>query len=316
MNASSAGGARAGDPGDIRRGLLLVLVAMVVLPGQDTVAKFLSATVSPGTITWVRFLLQSLFMLPFLLYFHGTAGLVPRRLGLNMVRGALVACSSVLFFAAIKFMPLADAMAIFFIEPFILTILSAVVDKEPVGWRRRIAVAVGFVGVLIVIQPSWSVFGAISIVPALSGGLFAVYVLLNRRVSMYDAPLTMQFAAGVSALAVLTPVLFLGQLSGASELMPTPPGGNELMLLLLMGVFGTSGHLLFVQAARSVPSSIIAPMQYAEIVCAALYGYLVFGDFPTLVKWFGIAIVVGSGAYVFWRESRVRGPTPRPPSPV
>ena len=82
-------------------------------------------------------------------------------------------------------MPIADALAIFFIEPFILTILSAVVDKEHVGWRRRIAVAAGFVGVLIVVQPSWSVFGPISLVPAAGGALFAVYALLNRRLSAY-----------------------------------------------------------------------------------------------------------------------------------
>ena len=73
-----------------------------------------------------------------------------------------------------------------------------------------------------------------------------------------------------------------------------------------MGVFGTTGHLLFVQASRLAPSSLIAPMQYVEIVCAAFFGYFVFGDFPTLWKWIGIAIIVGSGAYVFWRESRVR----------
>jgi drug/metabolite transporter (DMT)-like permease len=71
-----------------------------------------------------------------------------------------------------------------------------------------------------------------------------------------------------------------------------------------MGVFGTSGHLLFVQASRLAPSSLIAPMQYVEIVGAAILGYLVFGDFPTPMKWVGIAIIVGSGAYVFWRESR------------
>jgi drug/metabolite transporter (DMT)-like permease len=290
----------------VLRGLGLVTLAMIVLPGQDTIAKYISDTVSPGQVAWARFLLQTLFTLPFLLYFQGSRGLVPNRLWPNVLRGVLIASSSTLFFTAIKFMPLADALAIFFIEPFILTILSAVVDKEHVGWRRRVAVAAGFVGVLIVVQPSRNVFGAISLVPAIAGALFAVYVLLNRRLTAFDTPLTMQLTAGLSALAVLTLCLAAGWLAGLPELSPSPVGAREVGFLLLMGLFGTSGHLLFVQAARLAPSSLIAPMQYVEIVAAALFGYLVFGDFPTAWKWLGIAIIVGSGAYVFWRESRVR----------
>ena len=186
------------------------------------------------------------------------------------MRGVLIATSSTLFFTAIKFMPMADALAIFFIEPFILTILSAVVDKEHVGWRRRIAVAAGFVGVLIVVRPSYDVFGAVSLIPAAGGALFAVYALLNRRLAAYDTPLTMQFTAGVSALAVMTrrarPRLAL---AGLPDLSPSPVGAREIGFLLLMGVLGTSGHLMFVQAAQLAPSSLIAPMQYVEILCGA-----------------------------------------------
>jgi drug/metabolite transporter (DMT)-like permease len=290
----------------VARGLTLILLAMIVLPGQDTVAKYLSASISPGQINWARFLLQTLFTLPFLLHFQGAGGLVPKRIWPNVLRGVLIAASSLLFFTAIKFMPIADAIAIFFIEPFILTVLSAVVDKEHVGWRRRIAVAAGFVGVLIVVQPSWNVFGAISLLPAAAGTTFAVYVLLNRRLSRYDTPLTMQLAAGISALFVMTLVLATGWLTDMRELAPTAIGGREFAFLLLMGVFGTGGHLLFVYGGRLAPSSLVAPMQYVEIVFAVIFGYFVFGDFPSLVKWIGIAIIVGSGAYVFWRESRVR----------
>jgi drug/metabolite transporter (DMT)-like permease len=279
---------------------------MVVLPAQDTIAKHLSDAISPGQITWARFLLQSLFTLPFLLYFQGRRGLLPNRLWPNVLRGLLIAASSTLFFTAIKFMPIADALAIFFIEPFILTILSAVIEKEHVGWRRRVAVAIGFLGVLIVVQPSWNVFGPISVIPALGGTTFAVYALLNRRQARYDTPLTMQFAAGLSALFFLTLVLAAGWLTEVSDIAPSAMGGREVAFLLFMGVLGTGGHLLFVHGGKLAPTSLVAPMQYVEIVFAALFGYLVFGDFPSLVKWFGIAIIVGSGAYVFWRESRLR----------
>ena len=175
-------------------------------------------------IAWARFLMQSLFMLPFVLYFQGARGLIPNRLWPNVIRGALIAASSTLFFTAIKFMPLADALAIFFIEPFILTILSAVIDKEHVGWRRRIAVGAGFIGVLIVVQPSYGVFGPLSLIPALAGALFAVYALLNRRLSAFDTPLTMQFTAGVSALLILTAGLAVGWLLGVPDLSLAPVG--------------------------------------------------------------------------------------------
>lgn len=297
---------RSEDQSAVLRGLGFCTIAMILLPGQDIIAKYVSDTVSPGTLSWVRFFLQSLFTLPFILYFQGARGLVPNRLWPNVLRGGLIATSSTLFFAAIAVMPVADAVAIFFIEPFILTILSAAIDGEHVGWRRWTAVVAGFVGVLIVVQPSWAVFGPVSIVPAIGGGIFAVYVLLNRRLTAFDTPATMQFTAGLSALAVISVALVAGWMFGLPSLTPSAVGAREVGFLLLMGVLGTSGHLFFVRASRLAPSSLIAPMQYVEIVGAAILGYLVFGDFPNLLKWVGIAIIVGSGAYVFWRESRVR----------
>ncbi|MGH6925369.1 MAG: DMT family transporter [Propylenella sp.] len=302
----SSPGAYPHDQHSVARGLTCVIVAMVVLPGQDTVAKYLTDTVSPGQINWARFLLQSIFMLPFVIYFQGSRGLIPNRIWPNVLRGALIAASSLLFFTAIKFMPLADALAIFFIEPFILTLLSAVVEREHVGWRRQVAVAVGFVGVLIVVQPSWNVFGPVSLIPAVAGGTFAVYLLLNRRQARFDTPLTMQFAAGLSALLFMTLGLGVGWLADVPELSPSLIGGREIGWLLFMGALGTGGHLFFVYGGKLAPSSLIAPLQYLEIVFAVIFGYFVFGDFPSLVKWGGIGIIVGAGAYVFWREGRVR----------
>jgi drug/metabolite transporter (DMT)-like permease len=302
------------DRGAVLRGLGLVTIAMIVLPGQDAVAKYISGSVSPGLITWARFLMQTLFTLPFLLMLQGSAGLFPERLWLNVARGALVALSSLLFFTSIKFMPLADALAIFFIEPFILTVLSAVFEHERVGWQRKLAVTAGFVGVLIVVRPSYDVFGWISLLPAAAGCSFAVYVLLNRRMSAFDTPLTMQFTAGWSALGLLTLLLGFGWLAGIPDIAPTIPDAGATGFLLLMGVLGTSGHLLFVQAARWAPSSLLAPMQYVEIACAALLGYLVFGDFPDLWSWIGILIIVAAGASVFLPEDRALADINRPGS--
>jgi drug/metabolite transporter (DMT)-like permease len=160
--------------------------------------------------------------------------------------------------------------------------------------------------VLIVVRPSYDVFGPVSLIPAAAGFVFAVYVLLNRRLSAHDSVLTMQFSAGAAALVIMTAVLLLGWATGLEEIVPTAPGSRETWLLVVMGALGAGGHIMFVQASRYVPSSMIAPMQYLEIVCAALFGYLLFGDFPDTLSWLGIGLIVASGLFVFWRESRVR----------
>jgi drug/metabolite transporter (DMT)-like permease len=304
---SSRAGADGSDHRAVARGLGFVLVAMVLLPGQDAVAKLVSDTLSPGLINWARFFLQTLLTVPFLLYFEGPRGFVPNRIWPNLVRGSLIATSSMLFFTAIRTMPLADALAIFFVEPFILTVLSAVIDKEHVGWRRGIAVAAGFLGVLIVVRPSYQVFGPVSLIPAAAGFVFAVYVIMNRRLSAHDSPLTMQFSAGAAAMVIMTVALAFGAAAGMATLTPSLLGTREAGFLLLMGLLGACGHMMFLQAARLAPSSLIAPMQYLEIVCAALLGLLMFGDFPDRWSWVGIAIIVTSGLSVFWRDDRAQG---------
>ena len=296
------------------RGLAYVAIAMLLLPGQDAVAKLAAASVPIVVINLARFVLQAGFTLPLLLRAQGWRGLVPNRLWPNVVRGVLIALSSGFFFTALKYLPLADALAIFFVEPLIVTVLSAVVDKEVVGWRRRIAVLVGFMGAMLVIRPSFGVFGWVSLLPLGGAFVFSIYIIMNRRLSRADTPLTMQFVSGTSAAILMGLTLLAGSILEIPALYPTALGVRELALLVLMGVLGTTGHLLLVHSARVVPSSLIAPFQYIEIVGATILGYALFGDFPDLLKWVGILIIVGSGVFVFWRERQLgRRPRAAPP---
>ena len=211
-----------------------------------------------------------------------------------------------------KYMPLADAMAVFFVEPLMLTLLSAVVLKETVGWRRRIAVAVGFIGTLIVIQPSWELFGWVSLLPLGTAALFAVYLVLNRRLGVHDTPLVMQLYAGIGGTVTVIVALFLGASFGVSDMtLGTPATGMSWFLLFAIGAIATGGHLLVVQASRLAPASLLAPFQYLEIVMAVIIGLFVFQEFPTASKWLGIAIIIASGAYVVWREGK-KQKTPEP----
>ena len=156
---------------------------------------------------------------------------------------------------------------------------------------------------MIVIQPSYAVFGPVSLLPLATAFCFAFYLLLNRALAPHDTPLTMQFSAGFAGTLVMTLALAFGVTVGISDLMPTTAEPWEWGLMALIGAIATGGHLMVVQAFRRAQASLLAPFQYLEIVSATILGYLLFGDFPGPLKWFGIAIIIGSGLYVFWRET-------------
>ena len=144
--------------------MVLMLAAMLILPGIDAIAKWLSGSISSGQVAWSRFFFQTLLMLPLFLRTRGA--IMTQALPLHALRGALIALATLLFFSALKYLPLADAISIFFVEPLILTLLSALFLGESVGWRRLAAVATGFAGALIVIRPSFSALGAPALLPA------------------------------------------------------------------------------------------------------------------------------------------------------
>jgi drug/metabolite transporter (DMT)-like permease len=255
----------------------------------------------------MRFFIQCWLMFFILLIVGGFAAMRTQYLAGNLIRGALMGFGGLCFFTAVKYMPLADAMAVFFAEPLILTLFSAIFLKEKVGWRRFSAVGIGLIGTMIVIQPSFEIFGAVSLLPLATAVTFAIYLILNRKYGAKESPLVMQFYAGVGGWMFAGVAMIFGTAAGLGDLsFGLPHGIQPWLLLLLLGTIGTVSHLMVVQAFKLAPASVLAPFQYLEIVNAVLVGLIVFGDFPTPSKWCGIAIIVGSGFYVFMRERRVK----------
>lgn len=281
----------------------LMLVAMLVLPGIDAIAKWLSGAIPAGQIAWSRFLFQTILMLPLFLRTRGA--MATRALPMHALRGTLIALTTLLFFAALKHLPLADAISIFFVEPLILTLLSALILAEPVGLRRLTAVAVGFVGALIVIRPSFSALGAPALLPLGAALSFALYLMLTRKLAQHELPERMQFYAGVFGAVAMTLALLIGAAADIAVLGVVWPSPSQWLLLAGLGVIATGGHLLVVHAFRWAPAGLLAPFQYVEIVGATILGLLIFDDFPDLTTWVGVAIIVGSGLYVFHREATI-----------
>lgn len=293
---------------DQAQGMVIMASAMLFLPMMDVIGKWLASVdqLSPGQIAFVRFLVQFVVLVPVIMWTMGPSALRAKNVSANLLRGVLLGSASLCFFIAVKYMPVADALAVFFVEPLILTVLSAVILKETVGWRRRIAVVCGFIGALIVVQPSFSLFGPVSLLPLCTALLFSIYLILNRTLSTRDSPAVMQMVAGAGATVVLGLAVIAGATFDLPELAPSMPRyGISWLLLVAIGLMSAGGHLMVVKAFQRAQSSLLAPFQYLEIVSGTIFGLLLFGDFPDPVKWIGIAVIVASGLYTFWRERKI-----------
>ncbi|NTJ64569.1 DMT family transporter [Agrobacterium rhizogenes] len=287
------------------RGMTIMASAMILLPTMDAIAKYMASFegMSPGQVTFYRFFFQLVCMLPMLLTVAGRSAFSAKRPWMNLLRGALHGAASLLFFAAVKYMPLADVFAIYFVEPFMLTALSALFLGDKVGWRRWLAIVIGFVGAMIVIQPSFEIFGLKALLPVACAFLFALYLFMNRAVGEADSPMTMQVMAGVGGTLFMSVTLLAGASAGIADFEPSLPASTlGLILLLILGSISGYAHMLVVRAFRLAPLSLLAPFQYFEIISATVLGYAIFGDFPNLSKWIGIAIIVSSGLFIIWRE--------------
>ena len=279
--------------------------AMILLPTMDAIAKYMASFegMSPGQVTFYRFFFQLVCMLPLLATAAGRSAFSAKRPWLNLLRGALHGAASLLFFAAVKYMPLADVFAIYFVEPFMLTALSALFLGDKVGWRRWLAIVIGFGGAMIVIQPSFAIFGLKALLPVACAFLYALYLFMNRAVGEADSPLTMQIMAGLGGTVFMALALLAGSSAGITDFEPSlPASALGLVLLLILGSISGYAHMLVVRAFRLAPLSLLAPFQYFEIISATVLGYAIFGDFPNLSKWIGISIIVSSGLFIIWRE--------------
>ena len=288
--------------------MAIMVAAMIFAPVMDAIAKMLATRfdVSPATVTLGRFVVQSVFLFVFLVFAWSRKSLPVYVSKVNILRGMIMGLAAMLFFTALKYMPLADAISVFFVEPIIVMLMSAAFLGEKVGWRRLVAACIGFAGAIIVIRPSYELFGVVSLLPLCTAFLFSIYLILTRVSGGNDDPLIMQFFAGIGGVLICSVILAIGTPLGVEDFSLSLPQENRAWALLLgIGLFAVSSHLLIVFAFSMAPASILAPFQYIEIVSATLFGLILFGEFPDATKWVGIFIIIGSGVYIFLREKQL-----------
>ncbi|MFN5998423.1 MAG: DMT family transporter [Paracoccaceae bacterium] len=285
------------------QGILLMLAFCVLAPLLDVSAKLAAENGVPvGQITAARFVVQTALMLPVMLVMGLALRLSARALAYTTLRALLLLVSTFAFVSGIQVMPIADALAIVFVEPFILLIMGRFLFGDQVGPRRIAACAVGFVGALFVIQPSLAAFGLVALWPLATAFLFAFYMLVTRAISAWMHPVTMQFHTSWTGLLLCLPIMVLANGSGIASLDPIWPDGWNWLWLFGVGFWAAVSHMCMTYALKFAPSATLAPLHYSEIVTAVILGYLIFGDFPNRLTWVGIAIIVSSGLYIIHRE--------------
>jgi drug/metabolite transporter (DMT)-like permease len=286
-NAADAAAALA-----LRRGILLMLLTMCLFVAADATAKVLTRSYPVIEVTWGRFLFHALLLLP-LLVTRRSAVFRTSRPRLQLTRTFLQIGSTVIYFLAIAVLPLATAATIAFAQPLLVTVLSVPILGEKVGPRRWAAVAVGFIGVLIVIRPAGIVQWA-AMLPLGTAACSAFYSLATRLVARADPVQVSLFytAAGGLVLASVA-VPFVWQ----------PPDLTGWLLMALTGILAGTGHYCIIHAFQRAPASVLAPFTYTQLLWATGLGYLVFGDLPDGWTVVGGLVIVGSGLYVFYRES-------------
>jgi drug/metabolite transporter (DMT)-like permease len=199
-------------------------------------------------------------------------------------------------------MPMADAIAIFLVNPFFMTFLSYFILNEKVGWRRILACLIGFSGSMLILKPSFALFGFVALYPLGTAITYSFYMIITRHMTKKIHPVTLQAFTGTSAVIIIFPLLLIFDNSSFKPLSLVWPSINSFILLLAVGVTATISHLFVVYGLKYSPASTIAPILYLEIVSAAILGYLVFQDIPDFFTVVGVFIIILCGIYVFIRE--------------
>lgn len=278
---------------DSLRGIALMAGGMFLFSGVDAMAKLLTETIHPVQIVWFRQVGLFLGVLA-LIALRGGAVLRSARPRVQVGRGALAACSATLFILGIGYVPLADAVAITFVAPFMVTVMGALVLREPVGARRWIAVTVGFAGALIVIRPGLGVLHPAAGFILVAAAAFAMRQVLSRVLAGGDrTSTTVAYTAIVSWTILSVPLPFFWR---------NPASGGEIALLVAIALLAAAAETLVIMALDAAQAVIVAPVQYTLLLWGTLYGFFVFDQLPDGWTGLGALVIVASGLYTLNRE--------------
>ena len=279
------------------KAIIFSLLGWMFLPVMDGFAKYLSDDLPILQITWARYFFTVAFVFPIMFFFYKKQLVWSDKPRLQIFRGLILLSANICFFYAISVISLAKALTLAFIAPLIVTAFSPILLGEKVGFRRWTAVAVGFIGSLIVIRPGFLEFNLASMAALATGFFYGFYLIITRKLSTSDNPLlTLLITGMVGALLVSLIIPFYW----------VKPTLNQWSLMAGIGVFACIGHLFLILSLKYADASKLAPLGYTEIIPNVIIGYYFFSELPDNWTYLGLFIIVLSGLYISRREYYLR----------
>ena len=285
-------------------GILFILGFCVFAPLGDAAAKSIALSTPLLVLLLARYIVQGLLPLPLIIVNGRQLRMSPRVVRVIITRSMVNIAGSAAMYAALRYLPLADALAIAFVYPFIMLLMGWTLLKEQVGIRRLLACSVGFIGTLLIIQPSFAAVGLPALLPLLVAFLFASVVLLTRQIAKDYDPVSLQSVSGLTSGLILMVIWALAGGANIPDLQFTVPTTDQMITLLMVGVLGTLAHLAMSYAVRFAPSATLAPMQYVELPVATVIGWAMFGELPNGMATAGILITIIAGLAVILFEHK------------
>jgi drug/metabolite transporter (DMT)-like permease len=301
-------------PGQNARGVAFLIAGVAVFSVQDLILKLLSG----GYPLHQAMVLRSLTAIPFLLLLvhweSGLRSLFTPATSAMIWRGVVMFIAYTAYYLALAALPMATTVALYFSAPLFITILSVFFLAEKVGPRRWFALMAGFAGVLIMVRPGDDLFDWAALLPVLSGFAYAISMIAARRLGSTESASALAFwgnAVFLVAALAMSAVLGTGTFEGEAHpslvfllrgwVTPTP---FDLLLMMSCGVIAAVGLTLLTQAYRIGEASVVTPFEYTGLLWSVIYGWVFWQQWPSLPDWTGIAIIIGAGLYILWRESR------------
>ncbi len=278
------------------RGIAFMLLGTALFTFNDALGKWMVASVAVGQLLFIRSAAALVILLPLVHRAGWREVFVIAQPGRQLLRLLLIVGEVACFYLAVRHLPLADVMAVYQATPLIVTVLAIPLLGEMVGWRRGLAVAVGFIGVLLVLQPEGGVFTAPALIALAGSTAYALMMIVTRQLRQTGA---------------LSLIVYHTLAVGAAGLLTLPWGwetvdATGIVYLALIGVVATAAHMCMNQGLRLAPAAVVAPYTYTSLLWAILLGWLFFADLPTPLMLVGAAIIVASGLFVLHRERQAK----------
>jgi drug/metabolite transporter (DMT)-like permease len=287
-------------------GIVLILCAGACFAVSDTTIKYLGAFLPVSFLLWARYAFQAGAM-AFWLARRGRAGFRTVHPKFQWTRGTLLLVTSAMSFFGLQMMPVAEFTALGMLSPVVVTMLAAWVLRDHVSVTRWVLVCGGFAGALIVIRPGSGVFGWGAVFPLLMALCYGGFQVVTSRLAALESPYTTHFYTGFSGAVLLTPFLVPEAASLAAAVRAAPL--VQILLVLVIGLFATSGHLFLIFAFGHAPMATLMPFIYAQIAFALATSWLVFRHVPDGWAWIGMTVIAACSAASAWLNARAARPT-------